>query len=392
MKNKKNAILWLTVSILLLLIAYAMPNNIITVTMNPIINEFQLDGAAQGLMSSVMQLGSVIALLIAPLLQGRLRKFVLMMISGMLQLAMILLTGVCSNLSMLLVMCTFLGASGGLIDTVCNSYMVDLHPENSAKYLGLLHGTFGVGGLMTPLLVTGLLSKTSWRNVYLICGMIYAALFIASFVFGIGHFRTVGEVQAVSENKLTADMVKAYLKNRENLLLLLVGILYAASQTGIAGWQVRYITLRFDNAQLGSIGVSIFWACATISRFLAPMLPIKPMKLFIGGIILSGIAHAFGVLIETPYAMIVAAGIVGILSGPSMPVLLGEAAKGNEGITSLTTSAMLFVMCISRMITPLVLGELTTTSVVLAMLVPAFAAIFAGIFAIIARGGSMKAE
>ena len=133
MKKNKNAVLWLTAAVLILLIAYAIPNNMIGITMNPIIDEFNLDGASQGLMQSMMQLGSVIALLVAPLLQGRLRKFILMMLSGAIQLTMLFLTGVCSSMSALLLVCTLVGAGGGLTDTLCNSYMVDLHPRDRRR-------------------------------------------------------------------------------------------------------------------------------------------------------------------------------------------------------------------------------------------------------------------
>ena len=95
-------------SILLLVCGYSLCYNILGVTLNPLIDEFSLTGASQGLMSSVMNLGSMIPLVILPLLQGRVSKLRLILLSCALQLAMLLLTGAAMGFSTLLIACALL--------------------------------------------------------------------------------------------------------------------------------------------------------------------------------------------------------------------------------------------------------------------------------------------
>ena len=67
-KDSRSALKLLTGIIFVLVCGYSMCSNIIGVTMNPLIDEFSLTGASQGLMTSMINLGSTVPLLIIPLL------------------------------------------------------------------------------------------------------------------------------------------------------------------------------------------------------------------------------------------------------------------------------------------------------------------------------------
>lgn len=377
----RRAVTWLTVAILLLVCGYALCNNLINITMNPIIDEFSLAGANQGMMSSMISLGSLVALFLTPLLQGRVKKFWMLAFSGALEGLMLLLTGASSNFPALLAVCVVLGMGGGLTDSYANSYIIDLHRENSAKCLGLLHGCFGVGGLLTPLLASYVLSYSGWRDVYWVSAGVFGALFLGFVLIGLKTHRRIDVREVSSETKLSGSMLKGYLSRPRNVFLLIAGVFYAASQIGVTGWIARYMTLRFDAEYLGSICLSVYWISATISRFISPMLRIRPLKLYVVGTALAGLAHLAGVWLGTPISMLIAIALIGLLSGHCMPTLLGEAARGNEDKTSLTSSAMLFLMGLSRMGTPLLMGEVGTfVSIVTAMLLPAFAILLSSLF------------
>lgn len=383
--NKNRVLNMLLIALLIAIFAYAFANNIISVTMNGIIAEYALDGARQGQMTSMMNVGAFIALLVVPLLQGRLPKLWLVLICMLLQTLMVFVIGAAAGMPLILAGFVLMGAGGGMIDSLTNSYMVDLYPEDSAKKLGMLHGVYGIGGLITPLLITALLARRTWRASYTIIGAIILALTVLFMVFGLPNYRAISTDAAQREKKLTGAQVKSYLLNRRNLLLIITSMLYSGSQLGIAGWMVRYMTVRFDAAELGSVCVSIFWICATISRFLAPKLRVRPIKLFIGGTLCGGVMHALGVIVGVPAFMPVVVGICGLVSGHCLPVLIGEAAVGNEDRTSLSTSVMLFATSIARILAPILLGAVTTSvSAASAMMLPAVMALLAAFFAYLA--------
>ena len=150
----------LTIALLLIVCGYSMSFNILSNTMDPLVKEFSLTGASQGLMSSMINFGSLLPLLIIPLLQGRVHKIWLILGASILQVLMLLLTGASGSFGMLLFSCVLLGAGNNTTDSCVNSYMVDLHPENSAGVLGLLHGCYGIGGLLTPILVSAILASS----------------------------------------------------------------------------------------------------------------------------------------------------------------------------------------------------------------------------------------
>lgn len=384
-KNNYRALKLLTAAIFVLVCGYSMCSNIIGVTMDPLINEFALTGASQGLMTSMINLGSTLPLLILPLLQGRVHKRWLILSAGLLQVLMLLLTGVAGSVPLLLVACALLGAGNSFTDTCVNSYIVDLYPEKRSVYLNLLHGFFGVGGLVTPLLITWIISMSGWRTSYYVAAVIFAVI---CFLFLWACLKTRGRITGSSpsaEAPITGAMFKSYFRNRRNMLLLGGIIFYAASQLGIVNWIVRYMSVRFDNAELGSVCMSVYWITVAVCRLFSSRLPFAPHKMLVAGAAGAGVFHAIGVLSGNAVVMLVCTGLLGLVSGLCIPVMVSEAALGNEDKTALTTSALYLMMGVSRMVMPLLMGAVATTDISSAMLLPAGAALLCALFCALAN-------
>ena len=381
----RSAVKWITGAIFLIVIACSLGNNIIGVTMNPLIEEFALTGASQGLMSSMINLGSTLPLLIIPFLQGRVHKMWLILLGSALQALMLLLTGLSGSFTMLLLVCALLGAGNNFTDSCCNSYIVDLHPSDNSKYLNLLHGFFGIGGLITPLLITWILNSSGWRRSYTIAAVICAVIILIFGLIAGRRYRHVEGVSESSEKPITGEMFRGYITNRRNLMLLAGTIFYAASQLGLINWIVRYISVRFGAADLGSIGMSAYWICAALCRMFCSKLPFKPHKMLVAGAIGAGLFHAVGVLSGSAIIMIICSGLVGLVSGLCIPVLVSEAAIGNEDRTALSTSALFLLMGLSRMLMPLLMGAVAANSIIISMLLPAGAALISALFCALAN-------
>ena len=382
---KHNAVKWITGAIFLMLVACSLGSNIIGVTMNPLIGEFSLTGASQGLMNSMINLGSTLPLVIIPFLQGRIHKSWLIILGSALQALMLLLTGLSGNFTLLLVACALLGAGNNFTDSCCNSYIVDLHPADNSKYLNLLHGFFGVGGLITPLLITWILNNSGWRASYSVAAVICAVIIVLFAAIVLRHKKDVTGASASSEKPITGEMFRGYITNRRNLMLMIGTIFYAASQLGLINWIVRYMSVRFDAPDLGSIGMSAYWICATICRMFCSKLPYAPHKMLVVGCIGAGVFHAIGVISGSPIVMIICSGLVGIVSGLCIPVLVSEAAIGNEDRTALSTSSLFLLMGLSRMLMPLLMGAVAASSIVSCMLLPAASALIGAVFCALAN-------
>lgn len=379
-KSSLKAVKTLTLVSLLLMCGCSLCNNIIGITMNPLIDEFSLTGAGQGLMNSMMNLGSTIPLLIIPLLQGRIHKTWLMFFGGVLQVLMMLLTGVSGSIPMLLAACALLGAGNNFTDSCINSYIVDLHPNDSTRYLGLLHGFYGVGGLITPLLITLILNHAGWRVSYYVAALIFAAITVVFLVIALKNRRKVTGVAAASESRITKAMFRSYFSTRRNLMLLAAIVFYAASQLGLVNWVVRYMSVRFNNADLGSVCMSVYWVCTAICRLFSSKLPFASHKMLVVGAAGAGVFHFIGVISGNAIVMLVCTGLLGLVSGLCIPVIVAEAALGNADKTALSTSAVFLLMGVSRMVMPLIMGAVAAASITNAMLLPAGAAIISAVF------------
>ena len=370
-KASQRALMILTVSLLLIVCGYSMSYNILSNTMDPLIREFSLTGASQGLMSSMINLGSMLPLVILPLLQGRVNKIWLLLGACILQVLMLVLTGASTSFTMLLTACVLLGAGNNFTDSCINSYMVDLHPDNRAGCLGLLHGFYGIGGLLTPILVSYILKKSGWRPSYYVAAAIFSVICLLFAIVGIRNRKSASPAQATKEAPFSSAMLASYLRSPRNLFFLIAAVLCAGAQLGLVGWVVRYTSVQFNDAQIGSLCLTAYWVCTTICRLVTPRLPFKPGKMLVVGSMGAGVFHALGVLSGSATGMLVASGLIGLVSGLCIPVMISEATRGNEDRTSLITSGLFLAMGFGRMTMPLCMGAISATSLFTAMLIPA---------------------
>ena len=381
-RSSARSVSFLTAGIVLIIGIYGLLSNYQSVVLNSVVESFHLVGGAQGIMSSFISIGAVVAFLTAPLLQGRLKKTTVLLIgSGILVFSFFLL-GMARALVTLIAASLLTGLGFGWVDANCNAVMVDLHHDKSAKYLGMLHGGFGVGGLIAPLLIGALLSVVNWHAVSFLMSLIIA---LAGFVFlALIAAARKGVPEPAKEQPLTFSGVKAFLFKRKNMWMLLATMLYAGSQAGFLVWIVRYMTLQYHAESLGAISLSLYWVFVTISRFSAPRLKIRPLVLFLSGVLLTFVFQTIGVLSGSAVVMCAMGGVVGFVSGHCVPMILSEASCDNPGNSSLVVSSLLVSIFVSNIISPLFMGALASTfSLNVMMLAPAVCALLATLCVVI---------
>lgn len=375
----------LTAAALISIFSYALVNTLPSVIVNEVVDAFSLTGTSQGLMSSMINLGLMLALVTTPLIQGRVGKLTMLLLAGVLQGVMLAVGGSATGFALYLVACVLIGMGCGWTDSYANSCIVDVHKADGPKFLGFLHGLFGIGSLLTPLLVRWLLGVSDWRGVhYALAG--FAGLSMCAVLALALRTKRLGGVPATEEQPLRLRDVTDYLKRKRNLLMLVAGMLGSATQNALLVWIVRYMTVRFDAAALGTVSITVYWICATVNRFCVSGIRMKPLRLFVLGCGLGAVFICGGVAANSAVAMCVASGAFGLVTGHFMPVMLSECAIGYEGKTTMTTSVMLFAMSVVRIFVPLAMAFLSTSiSFVAGMLLPAAIALLAALFGVLAE-------
>jgi fucose permease len=357
------------------ILLYSFANSMMSVMINEVVNGFSLSGVSEGMMGSMFGIGSMLAVLVAPLIQGRVAKMTVLLFATALQALTLALCGLSPVFALFCVSCAIMGVGGGLVDTYANSLLVDLHKEESTRYLGYLHGLFGVGSLLAPLLVMLVLGLVGWRGVFFALAVIFFA--------GVAILRMLGRQARHSEmERATREKVlgwcdlREYVLNPRNIIILVACIFSTITQTGVLIWILRYMALRFNAEALGTLSISLFWICATINRFSVSRLRLTPIRLLVAGAVLAALCLSIGVLSDSAWGMCAAMGGFGLCTGHFMQVLFGEGARGYEGKTTFVTSVLIVVMGVARSVTPLMMAFISASfSAGISMLVPAVAAV-----------------
>ncbi|MCI6950867.1 MAG: MFS transporter [Clostridium sp.] len=374
----------ITIAILSALFAYGFVGSISNVLVNEIIDAFSLTGTAQGLSASLMNMGSLIALFVTPLLQGRIRKTKMIVLSGLLQVAALCVAGSAAGFILFATANAVTGIGCGWLDTYANSCIVDLHPQNSTRYLGWLHGLFGVGSLIAPLAIRWILGWSNWRGVYFAFAGVML-LSVGCIAFTSRKVENTGALSNTQESRLTLKEVGAYLTVKRNVLLLLTTVMTNMVQTGLTCWIARYMFLAYGEVALGATCLTLFWIAATASRFVMPRLKLRPLTIVMVGAFCATVLLSGGILSGSATVMCVAVCLCGFVTGPFMPMLIAECATGYQGKTTLTTSLMMIVGGVARLAMPLLTASVTSAvSAIAGMLVPAAFAVLAGVLSLAA--------
>lgn len=383
-RSNSRVIRIITIAILSALFAYGFVGSISNVLVNEIIDAFSLTGTAQGLSASLMNMGSLIALFVTPLLQGRIRKTKMIVLSGLLQVAALCVAGSAAGFILFATANAVTGIGCGWLDTYANSCIVDLHPQNSTRYLGWLHGIFGIGSLIAPLAIRWILGWSNWRGVYFAFAGVML-LSVGCIAFTSQKVENTGALSNTQESRLTLKEVGAYLTVKRNVLLLLTTVMTNMVQTGLTCWIARYMFLAYGEVALGATCLTLFWIAATASRFVMPRLKLRPLTIVMVGAFCATVLLSGGILSGSATVMCVAVCLCGFVTGPFMPMLIAECATGYQGKTTLTTSLMMIVGGVARLAVPLLTASVTSAvSATAGMLVPAVFAVLAGVLSLAA--------
>ncbi len=371
--NTKKIIKSITILIIITGIVYAFSGALINSLINEIIEEFHISGALEGLMATLVSFGSMVAFLISPVFQGRASKIFLIIISGIFICLALVLSGFAGTAVVFGIGCVILGLASGVMDNFTNSSLIDMYPDNSKGPMGLFHGFYGIGSLIFPVVITALLPLLIWRGMYFIVAILMF-IAMAAFFFYKNKLARNGGLKETAEEKLKLRDIGLYLKNKRNIIMFLTCFLLAMSQIGICSWIVRYMTIEFNAETLGTLCITFYWICATINRFVMPLIKLDGFKLILLGAAFFAISLTVGILSGNMIVMCIMVALTGLFSGHFVPVALMIAAEGYHGSTTLTTSVMQLAFGIGRVVMPILIGLITTgTSMKFGMSLPAIA-------------------
>ena len=345
--------------VFLCLILFALFSTSQGVLLTPMVAHYGLTESQQGATNAALNIGCAVALLTSLFVMGRVAKPKLMLIAFVMTILLILPGALRPSFMLLTGMYLLVGVAVGYIDTLASSAMADLfHGKMAARMMGALHAMFGIGGMLSPVVMGGLMKGgLQWNQVYLVIAGVGAAF--ALFVLPVGR----GWVRDVTEGKtgmlrLSSDLLKKFFGSRDQLLLLVSVLAYAYYLGGVTVWTERYIDIELHNAQLGAIALSVFWLGMTICRLLAPMVKISPLRYIQSSGIISAFVLAAGILSGNAYGMCAAAVVTALLAGAVIPMILHVSCERFPVNTMLATTVVLLCVYAGQALGPVVIGQM----------------------------------
>ncbi len=157
-----------------------------------------------------------------------------------------------------------IGAGSGAIDTGLNAYASE---HFSARVMNWLHGFFGIGAMVGPLVMTSVLtSGASWQTGYAIVASFVLAmtiLFVLSYRVWDDPRSSRGQAHEASVSLATA------LRQRSASVQIALFFIYCGVEVVAGQWGFTVLRERFDASQgMAGFWVGMYWGAIAAGRLL----------------------------------------------------------------------------------------------------------------------------
>jgi fucose permease len=168
---------------------------------------------------------------------------------------------------LLLAASAVLGVSGGIVDAALNSH-VALH--RSGRTMHLMHGGFGVGATLGPLVMTALIgADLSWRWAYVGIAALQVVL-AAGFAWTLAAWPgpAPARTSAATRDPAVAEPAPPHHARAAAWLGPAVFLAYGAVEVAVGAWAYELLTHRGLSPGVAGASVTAYWGALALGRLL----------------------------------------------------------------------------------------------------------------------------
>jgi len=243
------------------------------------------------------------------------------------------------------------GFSEGLLDVGTNTLIVWLHGDRVPPFMNGLHAFFGIGTVISPLVVAALLgSSASLTTTY----WVFAALVLPAGLL-IPFFPSPSHTQSNAQDAARPAVP---------LMIFLAAVIffvYVGAEVGFGGWVYTYTTAQtFGTPALAATINAAFWGAFTVGRLISIPLAVRLKSQTIlwvdlGGVILSALTIILFPGVEA--ALWLGTLGAGLFMASIFPTVLND-AQGRMHMSGKTTSWFFVGASLGGMCIPWLMGQL----------------------------------
>jgi FHS family Na+ dependent glucose MFS transporter 1 len=305
---------------------------------------------AVSILFSARSLGYLCGSLLSGRLYDRLPGHPVMAAAALLLSAMLLLVPHAPEFWTLVGIAGGWGLAEGGLDVGSNALLIWVHGSAVAPYMNALHFCFGLGALLSPIIVARMMALSgAHASAYNVLAVLVLAVVLLAFLPG--------------PRPPVANAEHAGMQRPTGLLQLIMAFffLHVAAEASFGGWIYTYALHRglADEASAAYL-TAAFWAALTVGRLLSILISarLRPRTLLLGG--LAGALASVAVIAgwpADPAALWLGTAGSGLCIGPmfAATVLLAERRMPISG----ATTAWFFVgTSCGAMTVPYIIGQL----------------------------------
>jgi FHS family Na+ dependent glucose MFS transporter 1 len=244
-----------------------------------------------------------------------------------------------------------LSASQGVLDVGTNTLVVWLHGEDVSPFMNALHFFFGVGALVSPIIVGQALVRTggiTWAYWIMAVLMIPSGLWLLTL-----RSPAIGGAEEEMEGRGNSAPLIA--------LIALFLLIYVSAETSASGWISAYaLAQELANAEVSSYLASAFWGGLTLGRLASIPLAKRFSPRTVLQVDLLGAAASAALLLLAPHSRVALwSGTVGVgfFMASIFPTTLSFAGRRLR-ITGQVTAWFFVGASLGAMVLPWIIGQL----------------------------------
>lgn len=223
----------------------------------------------------------------------------------------------------LLLLAIPLGFGAGAVDSGLNSYVAE---NLSAKHMNWLHGAWGIGATLSPLIITsGITVFKSWRYGYGIIGTVVLLLSII-IIISLPMWKTTDK----KKKELELHEEKPLIKGLAPILSVATFIIYVGIEAGLGLWlSALLIESRGLDIKFSGIIVGVYFGSITVGRFLMGFIADKlgNRRLINIGLVVAFVGSLAFLVKNQPVVYSIGIFLIGFGFAPLYPSLMHETSN-----------------------------------------------------------------